>query len=280
MFNNWKSLLSFDDGQGGPQPRATLSEDAQAHLRQTLADLRVTLDQPVTAAPSQIEEIAAPTNDAIAPNGAAADADGAFEAARRFLAEHRQTVESLMREFSAIEGSVNSQAEVNAALAEYTTARQRASETAIEEQRLKELLDEASDRHRTLMREREDASELVETVRAKAVTAKNELRELEERLRDAQQAVADKFAALDEHEGFAKDCAATEAAAASEAAAVEQRHTACRNARAAAEKEAQAAKDRAETLKEKSGVQTLSGFGDVHRLAIKIAQAAAELNPR
>jgi hypothetical protein len=294
MLSTWKTRFqSLIADQDGAARQSNGAEDSQTRTLRLLADFKSSLngvppndappDEPPIADVAAVEtaDLAAAviseepqTTDTLPVEAATTD----FEPARQFIAEHRQTVESLLHKLGALEECVKSQATASSAFQEYAAAKQLAAEAATKEQNAKALVEESVERHRASKRELKDANELVEPARAEIQAAKDRLAELEQQLRDAQQLVEQKFVALEECEVRAKECAANEVAAAAEATEASEQHAACQSASAAAQKEARAAKERAEKLKMESGGQSVAAIGDVQKLALKIAQGAAALN--
>jgi DNA repair exonuclease SbcCD ATPase subunit len=280
MLGTWKTRFqSLIADQDGAARQSNGAEDSQTRTLRLLADFKSSLNG-VSANDSPSEEppvagvAAVETTATIAVRDAAPD----FEPARRFVAEHRQTVESLLHKLGTLEECVKSQATASSAFQEYADAKQLAAEAATQEQHAKALVEESVERHRATKRELKDANELVEPARAEAQAAKDRLAQLEQQLRDAQQLVERKIVALEECEARAKECAAREAAAVAEATKAAEHHAACQSATATAQQQAKAAKERAETLKMESGGQSVAAISDVQELALKIAHGAAALN--
>jgi hypothetical protein len=300
MLSTWKTRFQslIGDQDGATRHQSDTAEDSQTRTLRLLADFKSSLNGvPANDAPSEDAPVAdtAEVSVAVIPDeppqaetlpvqetivegvDLTATAQG-IEPAAQFIAEHRQTVESLLHKLVALEEYVKSQATATSAFRGYEAAQQRAAEAASAEQQAKKHIAESVERHRASKRELEDANELVEPVRTEAQNAKDRVRELEQQLRNAQEIVDQKFGALDACEARAKECAANEAVAAAEAAKASEDHAACRSASETAQKEAQAAKERAEKLKEESGGQSVTAISDVHKLALKIAEGAAALN--
>jgi hypothetical protein len=296
MLSTWKtrfqSLIADQDGAARHQSNG--AEDSQTRTLRLLADFKSSLGVPENDPPSE-DAVAADTAElsvavipeelqetASAQPAAASESDNAaatdFEPARQFIAEHRQTVESLLHKLGALEECVQSQATLSNAFQEYAAAKQLAAEASTEEQQAKASVEESVERHRASKRELEDANDLVEPARAQVKAAKDRLSELEQQLRTAQQLVEQRSVALNDCEAHAKECAANEVAAVSEATKAAEHHAACQSASVTAQKEAQAAKKRAEQLKKESGGQSVAAISDLHKLALKIAEGAAALN--
>lgn len=296
MLSNWKTRFQsfIVDTSGEAAQEADSADDSQvSHLQRMLADLRRSQDGPygaqvyespsgdrtvIEAAPGELPEVAAAPSAATVQESDADPTDEAFEAARQFIDEHRDTVQSLLHELGALEECVKSRARVTDAFNEYAVAKQRAADATAEEQQAKKLVEETAERHRSLQCRRKDADERLEPARAEVRTAQEQIAGLQEQLRSAQQLVEQKSAELQECEAQAKDYAAGEAAAASEAAKAAERHAVCRSANATVEGEAQAAKARAESLKKEAGEQSVAAIGDVRKLAMKIAGVAPRRN--
>lgn len=286
MISSWKTRFqSLVADTSADQPGADSAEESVSHVHRMLAELRRSHGVPEGAATSE-----PPAQEAIVPNVPAPQAaatveaddtapnDEVFETARQFINEHRETVESLLHELGALEACVKSHATVTDAFNEYAAARQRATDTAAQEQRTKTFAEASAKRHDTSKHEREHADGLVASARAEFQSANDQIAELERQLREAAQLAEGKAEALKECEAAAERCAADEAAAASEAAKALEQHAGCQNARVTAEHDCQAAKDRAEALRKESGAQSVAMIGDVQKLALKIAGGAAALN--
>ena len=143
MLSTWKtkiqSLITDDDRVDSQQRSGPAEESQVAHLRRMLAELKSGAQEPVTQEPLAADAVEPPELET-APSQITATAEvddaaptiGAFEIASQFVAEHRQTVESLLHELATLEECVNTQARVTEAFREYTIAKQRAADAATE----------------------------------------------------------------------------------------------------------------------------------------------------
>lgn len=304
MLGNWKSRfgsLMTDDARNGRQaPLGANGEPQVSTLKRVLEELRPTVDppsvnpptvNPSSANPPTVNPLSAdppaidpPAADpapkkpkASAPESPVAHTDQAFDAASRFITEHRQTAEALLRDFAALEERVKSQAEVDEASRQYASAQQKASDAAAQEHQAQESAEEAFTRYHASIQERKKADSLVEPARADSQAAKERVSGLERQLKSAQQIAAQKSSALEEREGYATKCADDERATASENEQATQRVAACEAARVAAEKDVQAARERADALKAELGTQSYAQISDVRQLAARLAEAAAAI---
>jgi chromosome segregation ATPase len=182
------------------------------------------------------------------------------------VAEQRKAAEALLLQVAELEQRLQTEAHAAQAAADYKSAKEKAEAAAILEQQASELAHTAAEHHRTVQAQRREADNLLVTTRSDAEAAKAKVTALQEQLRDARRLADQSLSALAPCEARAKELAVSEEAAQSEAAEAAAGVTACQSARARAEKEAEDAQKRAETLK-----------SEIAELAGRIAQQAAEV---
>ncbi|MGA7202974.1 MAG: hypothetical protein WBX26_14185, partial [Candidatus Cybelea sp.] len=182
------------------------------------------------------------------------------------VAEQRKAAEALLLQVAELEQRLQTEAHAAQAAADYKSAKEKAEAAAILEQQASELAHTAAEHHSAVLAQRLEADNLLVTTRADAEAAKAKVAALQEQLRDARRLADQSLSALAPCEARAKELAVSEEAAQSEAAEAAAGVTACQSARARAEKEAEDAQKRAETLK-----------SEIAELAGRIAQQAAEV---
>jgi hypothetical protein len=182
------------------------------------------------------------------------------------VAEQRKAAEALLLQVAELEQRLQTEAHAAQATADYTAAKEKAEAAAILEEQANELAHAAVEHHGAVAAERQQADNLVVAARIEAETAKAKVAELQEQLREARQLADQSLAALEPREARAKVLGANEAAAQQEAAEATAGVTACRSARAQAEKDATEAQKRAESLS-----------SEIAGLSARIAQQTAEV---
>lgn len=182
------------------------------------------------------------------------------------VAEQRKAAEALLLQVAELEQRLQTEAHAAQAAADYTAAKEKADAAAILERQANELAHVAAEHHGAIVAERQEADNLVVTTRVEAETAKAKVAELQEQLREARRLADQSLAALEPCEARAKELAANEGAAQREAAEAAADVTVCQSARARAEKEAEEAQKRAETL-----------TSEIAQLSARIAHQAAEV---
>jgi hypothetical protein len=204
------------------------------------------------------------------------------DALRRLIEEQRAAAEALLHELRTVEERLKIQVLAAEAAREFAAANEKADAAAIVEQQAKELAQDISERLRAMVAQREVAAALLPAAWRDAQAAKAEVAELEQLLHEGQQSAAETSLTLDRCHTRAEECAELERAAASEEGEALQRVAACEVAYLTAASAALAAKERAEALKRESlsAMETLTEINEVHRLAMRIAEAASALMPR
>jgi trimeric autotransporter adhesin len=182
------------------------------------------------------------------------------------IAEQRKAAEALLLQVAELEQRLRTEAHAAQATADYTAAKEKAEAAAILEQQANELAHAALGHHNAVLAERQEADKLAAATRADAEAAKAKVEELQDQLRDARRLSDQSLSALAPRENRAKELAANEAAAQRKATEAAASVTACQSARAQAEKDAEAAQKRAETLTR-----------EIAELSARIAHQAAEV---
>jgi chromosome segregation ATPase len=197
-------------------------------------------------------------------------------AAQQLLSEVRKASEALLREVSVLETRLNEEVQVVQATRDYAAAMKKAEGAAIVEQQAKELAQTASTQYNAAATARKSADELTASARMDAETAQVQIAKLERWLQDAHQLAQETSSKLGQHESRAKECAAAEDAAKCEAAEAAARVAACQAASVAAAQELQAARERAEALKQaiSQAAPSFAGIGNVQTLATRIVEKA------
>ncbi|MEO6836469.1 MAG: hypothetical protein ABI231_11280 [Candidatus Tumulicola sp.] len=210
---------------------------------------------------------------------APAASDQELTAAQRLVAEQRKAAEALLFEAYVLEERLKNEAQATEAVTQCKAAKEKAAALATQEQQAEQLARSASERHKTLAAKRLDADNLVAKTRADAEAAKNEIAQLQQRLRGTRLSAEQLLASISQHEKLAKECAEKEAAAQGEAAEATARVGACQAAWETAENESKAAQERADAFKGAlpATTQNLAGINDVENLAARIAEQAGEL---
>lgn len=291
MFNNWKSQLlqpaaRNDTGrklQGDAEPEN--QEDPQVlRLRRMLADLRggdvpegrsdLTADQAI-----HVEVATPPENQReVAEVTTCPRTDATLAPMLSLLAEQRELAEALLRACSTLEERVKAEAMAAQADREFAEATEKADAAALLGQQSKEVARAASERRNSLTTERLNLNELVAAARAEGQAIDAQVSQAEQRLQEARQAAEEWSARLDRHETRARECAATESAAASEENEAAQLVAAYEAAFLEAEKAAESAKKRAEAFKRKwaAATDSIARIGEIEELAIRVARRSAE----
>jgi hypothetical protein len=208
-------------------------------------------------------------------------ADGLTEA-QRLASEQRKAAEALLLEACVLEQRIAYEAKVEAAEGDYAKAKEKADNAAILEQQAKELAQASAERYVAVVSERKEAEQLVATCRSAADAARMQVATLEEQLREAQRFAEETLHTLRTQEQRIAEVVAREVTAEREASEAAGRVTACLAAREAAEKEAKAAQQRAEGVKQALPSETVdfAGMQDVRALAARIAEQASALKQR
>jgi hypothetical protein len=207
------------------------------------------------------------------------EADDSIAEQQKFVSEQRTTAEALLQGISTLEERFKSQAKAVQASRAYAAAQQKVEAAASAERQAKAAAQNASERHDEIVAARTQAVELLAAVRTEAQASTAEVTELERRLEDARQRSSRLVFALNQNETRAQECSTNESAAAGEVEAAAERFAACRQTLADAEREAQIAKEQAESLRAEAlaATQGLAELSDVHNLAMRIAEAASAL---
>jgi chromosome segregation ATPase len=297
VSSDWRTRLgSFAAGIGLHRLSDDFSDDAKApetsgeataetsRLRRLLDDLKAgdpnaaapsNGSPPVEAAAPAVEpvavkqpkaEVARVTASAPVLNGERKAETAMSDDVFLLVAEQRKAAEALLLQVAELEQRLQTEAHAAQAAADYKSAKEKAEAAAILEQQASELAHTAAEHHRTVQAQRREADNLLVTTRSDAEAAKAKVTALQEQLRDARRLADQSLSALAPCEARAKELAVSEEAAQSEAAEAAAGVTACQSARARAEKEAEDAQKRAETLK-----------SEIAELAGRIAQQAAEV---
>lgn len=200
-------------------------------------------------------------------------------AAQALLAELRKAGEALLREVSTLETHVNEEAQVVQATRDHAAAAKKADGAAIAELQAKELAQTASKQYSAAATARKSADELAASARTDAEKVDTQIASLERWLCEARTLAQDTSSKLEQYESRAQDCAAAEDAARYEATEAAARVAAGQAASLAAAKEAQAARERAEALKQAlpQPPPTLTGISNVQTIATRIVEEAAAL---
>jgi hypothetical protein len=271
----WCGLRSFPLRQ---------NDQVITRLRSAIADLKCSTianaeceASPVAPSPAKVADVFAPS-----PEPEAVRTQPTTEtvfAAQLLLVEVRKTSEALLRELSVLETRLNEEAQIVQATREYAAATKKAEGAAMAEQQAKELAQAASTQRDAAATARRSADERAASARTDAETAKAQIAKLERWLQEAQQLAQETSNRLGHHETHAQECVAAENAAKCEAAEAAARVAACQAASAAALREAQAAEERAEALKQAASqaAPSLAGISNVQTLATHIAEEAAAL---
>jgi chromosome segregation ATPase len=297
VSSDWRTRLgSFAAGIGLHRLSDDFSDDAKApetsgeataetsRLRRLLDDLKAgdpnaaapsNGSPPVEAAAPAVEpvavkqpkaEVAKVTASAPVLNGERKAETAMSDDVFLLVAEQRKAAEALLLQVAELEQRLQTEAHAAQAAADYKSAKEKAEAAAILEQQASELAYTAAEHHRTVQAQRREADNLLVTTRSDAEAAKAKVTALQEQLRDARRLADQSLSALAPCEARAKELAVSEEAAQSEAAEAAAGVTACQSARARAEKEAEDAQKRAETLK-----------SEIAELAGRIEQQAAEV---
>lgn len=285
MFNSWKSQLlqPLGRGEAGRKPPGGAGsenpeEDPQVlRLRRMLADLRggdvEEAACEVTSAETTIFSEAVEDEE----SASASRADATLAAMLSLLAKQRELAEALLRECRTLEERLQTEAMATQADREYAAATEKANAATLLGRQTKEIARAASERRKALAAERKTLDELVATARSEAQSAKVQVADAEERLREARQLAEELSAMLAKCEIRARECAANESAAAAEETEAAELIEACETAVSTAGREAQNAKERAETLKRKRTpvTQSFARISDIEDLAMRIARSSA-----
>lgn len=281
MFNNWKSQLLQTSARN--DAGRNLQEDPQVlRLRRMLANLRGTdtsegrsetpaadpISNGVAKAPEDHRETEAAQ--------ATTRSDTTLTALLNLVAEQREAAQALLQGCSALEERVKAEAMTTQAEREFAQATRKANAAALRGKQSKEVARAAAERRSIVAAERLTLDELMNVARTEEQRVEAQVLQAEQRLQEALQAAVESSARLAEHETRARDCAASDSAAAAEEREATELVVTYEAARVEAEQEAQSAKERAGALKEKRE-QSLARIGEIEELAKRIARSSASL---
>jgi hypothetical protein len=259
------------------------SDQVITRLRSAIADLKCSTAADAERETSLVAPSLATTVDVPAPSPepptAKAESPETIFAAQQLLVELRSAGEALLREVSGLETRLNEEAQVVRATRDYAAATKKAESAAIVEQQAKGLAQAASSQYNAAATERRTADELAASARTDAETAEAQIAKLERWLQDAHQLAQETSSKLGQHQLRAKECADAEDAARCEAAEATARVAASQAASVAAVNEAQAARERAETLRQAlpQSTPSFAGISNVQTIATRIVEEAGAL---
>lgn len=292
-MKSWKS--PFRQIAGSLGRREEQDEEGQsasiARLRTVMAELKVgdaeyDARNPVTDEDVMVGPVATATaaKPAAAPKAAAAPiaapkappvappADDPLAEAHRLIAEQRRAAEALLQEACALEDRLKTESVVSQAFGEVDEAQRALDAAAASEQQAKDAARIAAEQRGAIAAERRDAESQVVAARGDVKAAKAKVAELEQKLRDARQAVEQAISMVGLREARVKECLAKETASKRDTTETNSRVLACESARLAAERKLDAARRRAAEMQSQTDLKAAPGIEGVQLLAARIAE--------
>jgi hypothetical protein len=297
-MKSWKS--PFRQIAGSLGRREEQDEEGQsasiARLRTVMAELKVgdaeydarnpVTDEDVMVGPVATATAAKPAAAAVAPpppappKSAATPAapapappsDDPLAEAHRLIAEQRKAAEALLREACALEDRLKTESVVSQAFEEVDEAQRALDAAAASEQQAKDAARVAAEQRGAIAAERRDAESQVVAARGEVKTAKAKVADLEQKLRDARQAVEQAISMVGLREARVKECLAKETASKRDTTETNSRVLACESARLAAERKLEAARRRAAEMQSQTDLKAAPGIEGVQLLAARIAE--------
>lgn len=257
-----RNPVTDEDVRVGPVTTATAAKPAVAPKA---AAPTPAPKPPVAAAP-------APAPVPTAPQSAPPASDDPLAEAHRLIAEQRKAAEALLQEACALEDRLKTESVVSQAFEEVDEAQQALNAAASSEQQAKDAARIAAEQRGAIAAERRDAESQVVAARGDVKTAKAKVAELEQKLRDARQAVEQAISMVGLREARVKECLAKETVSKRDTTETNSRVLACESARLAAERKLEAARRRAAEMQSQSDSKGVPGIEGVHQLAARIAE--------
>jgi hypothetical protein len=256
--------------------------DARFVVRQAVQETVITPESAEETPSAETARAGPPTVEPAMPDdvhASPAASKEALTAALRLVSEQRKAAEALLLEACVLEERLKSEPKAAQAADEYAAAKAKVEAVTIQEQQAKALAQASSEHRLSLTLKLREAEALVVETRLDAEAATAQVASLEQQLRNARRLAEQTSSLIEQHEANARQCSAKLTAAEHEAVEAAAHIVGWQDARAAAEREAAAASERAEALKKDfpEAAQPLAGMSDVQALAARIAEQVSML---